>query len=40
MDKKNYDGQLRRQCLSIPAMAEEQIAGLKKGLENTIPGMC
>lgn len=37
MDKKNYDGQLRRQCLSIPAMAEEQIAGLKKGLENTIP---
>lgn len=37
MDKKNFDGQLRRQCFSLPSLCKEQIAGLRKGMENTIP---
>lgn len=37
MDKRNYDGQLRRQCMSLTALCEEQIAGLRKGLADTIP---
>ena len=37
MEKKKFDGQLRRQCLSLPSLCADQIAGLKKGMENTIP---
>lgn len=37
MDKSMYDGQLRRQCLSLKEMCEPQIEGLKKGLSETIP---
>lgn len=37
MDKKKYDGQLRRQCFSIPELCADQIAGIKKGLETSIP---
>ncbi|HWS29398.1 MAG TPA: SIS domain-containing protein [Clostridia bacterium] len=37
MDKKNFDNQLRRQCLSLPAMCEDQLTGFKKGIDATIP---
>lgn len=37
MNKNDFDNQLRRQCFSLPVLCEDQIAGLKKGLENTIP---
>ena len=37
MEKNKYDGQLRRQCLSLKEMCEPQIDGLKKALKETIP---
>ena len=33
MDRAMYDNQLRRQCLNIPVMCEEQLNGIRKGLE-------
>lgn len=33
MNKADYDNQLRRQCFSIPELCEDQIRGIKKGLE-------
>lgn len=37
MEKKDFDGQLRRQCFSLPSLCSNQITGLKKGIETTIP---
>ena len=37
MKKQDYFGYLRNQCMSIPDLCEEQIKGVYKGLENTIP---
>lgn len=37
MKKQAFDGQLRRQCLSLPSLCQEQIAGLRMGLAQTIP---
>ena len=37
MDKEARLHSLKRQCFSIPDLCETQIAGVKKGLENTIP---
>ena len=37
MEKSKFDGQLRRQCFSLPSLCADQIAGLRKGMENTIP---
>ena len=35
--KKEYDNQLRRQCFNIPVMCEEQIAGVMKGVAESVP---
>ncbi len=37
MEKKNYDNMLRKQCMSIPALCADQIAGVQKGLKESIP---
>lgn len=37
MDKTMYDNQLRRQCLNLPVMCEEQLKGIQEGLK-AVPG--
>lgn len=37
MDKLTYDNPLRRQCMSIPDLCEDQINGVLKGIAGTIP---
>lgn len=37
MDKKMYDNPLRQQCMSIPDLCADQIAGVRKGIEESIP---
>ena len=37
MDRKTYENALHAQCMSIPALCEDQIAGVIKGLKDTIP---
>lgn len=36
MDKLNFDNPLRQQCLSVPSLYADQIAGVRKGLENAL----
>lgn len=37
MNKNDYDGQLRRQCFSLPELCDKQIEGCKEGLRHSIP---
>lgn len=37
MDKLKYDNQLRRQCFNLPVMCEEQIAGVMRGVAESVP---
>lgn len=37
MDKREFDNQLRRQCYDIPVMCREQLAGIRKGVKESIP---
>ena len=38
MDKMTYaENPLRLQCMSLPELCEDQIAGVLRGLEATIP---
>lgn len=37
MDKEKYDNQLRRQCFNIPVMCKEQLAGIRRGVKESIP---
>ena len=36
MDKLNFDNPLRQQCLSVPSLYADQLAGVRKGLENAL----
>ena len=37
MSERKYDGQLERQCFSLPELCKEQIIGIKKGLKEVLP---
>lgn len=37
MSERKYDGQLGRQCFSLPELCKEQINGIKKGLKEVLP---
>lgn len=37
MEKINFDNTLRKQCMSLPGLCADQIAGVRKGLEESIP---
>lgn len=37
MDKREFDNQLRRQCFDIPVMCREQLAGIRKGVKESVP---
>lgn len=37
MSKLQYDNQLRRQCFNIPVMCKEQMAGVVKGVAESVP---
>ncbi len=37
LDKAHYENPLRNQCMSIPDLCEDQIAGVRKGIEGSIP---
>ena len=36
MDKREFDNPLRQQCMSLPALCADQIAGVRRGLENAL----
>lgn len=37
MNRQQYEGALRNQCMSLPDLCEDQLAGIKKGLADSIP---
>ena len=37
MDKNKFDNTLRQQCMSIPELCSVQIAGIQKGMKDSIP---
>ena len=37
MERLKYDNQLRRQCFNIPVMCQEQVAGVIKGVAESVP---
>ena len=37
LDKREFDNQLRRQCFDIPVMCREQLAGIRKGVKESVP---
>ena len=37
MSERKYDGQIGRQCFSLPELCKEQINGIKKGLKEVLP---
>lgn len=37
MEKHEFDNPLRRQCMSLPELCNQQIEGVKQGLENAVP---
>lgn len=36
MDKREFDNPLRQQCMSLPALCADQIAGVRRGLGNAL----